>query len=223
MVIRNLIFDWSGTLVDDLPAVWKASNFVFQKAGVPELTLDEFRAEFCLPFDRFYDRFVPHVPLPELEVWFHNHFFQVQDSVRELPHAREFLEFCQSNGARMFILSTVRKDHFKLQAEQTGFIRYFEGIYVQVFDKRKVILELLDAHGLKTSETLFIGDMQHDVESAHHGGVHSCAVLTGYNRREQLEASQPDLILRHLAELKTELERNQFFWNPRSHGQNTHF
>ena len=23
-VIRNIIFDWSGTLVDDLPAVWQA-------------------------------------------------------------------------------------------------------------------------------------------------------------------------------------------------------
>ena len=36
-MIRNIIFDWSGTLVDDLPAVWQASNFVFRQAGVPEL------------------------------------------------------------------------------------------------------------------------------------------------------------------------------------------
>src|SRR5437870_9647294 len=86
-VIRNIIFDWSGTLVDDLPAVWQATNFVFTQAGLPELTLERFRAEFCLPFTRFYDRYLPHVPMPQLEAWFHGRFKEAQHSVVELPHA----------------------------------------------------------------------------------------------------------------------------------------
>jgi len=49
-VIRNIIFDWSGTLVDDLPAVLKASNFVLTQAGRPEMSMEEFRAEFSLPY-----------------------------------------------------------------------------------------------------------------------------------------------------------------------------
>ena len=52
-MIRNVIFDWSGTLVDDLPAVWEASNHVFRRAGVTPLTLEEFRAEFRLPYRGF--------------------------------------------------------------------------------------------------------------------------------------------------------------------------
>ena len=71
-MIRNIIFDWSGTLVDDLPAVWKATNYVLTQAERPEMTLEQFRAEFCLPFTIFYDRHVPHVPLPQLEDWFHS-------------------------------------------------------------------------------------------------------------------------------------------------------
>jgi phosphoglycolate phosphatase len=102
-VIRNVIFDWSGTLVDDLPAVWRATNHVFRNAGVPEITLDEFRAEFCLPFTKFYDRYIPHVALPQLETWFHEHFRTVQDIVEALPHAREFLEFCRARGLRTFL------------------------------------------------------------------------------------------------------------------------
>ncbi len=31
-MIRNIIFDWSGTLVDDLPAVWQATNYVLAQA-----------------------------------------------------------------------------------------------------------------------------------------------------------------------------------------------
>ena len=63
------------------------------------LSLEEFRAEFCLPFTRFYDKHTPHVPLPQLESWFHSEFKQAQDSVCELPHARQFLEFCRERGA----------------------------------------------------------------------------------------------------------------------------
>jgi ADP-ribose pyrophosphatase YjhB (NUDIX family) len=50
--------------------------------------------------------------------------------------------------------------------------------------------------------------MQHDIETARHGGIHSCAVLTGYNTLEQLRAAEPDLIVEHLAELRGVLQRN---------------
>ena len=99
-VIRNIIFDWSGTLVDDLPAVWAATNHVLRQAGIPEMTLERFRAEFCLPFTRFYERYTPDVPLAQLEEWFHGHFREAQDSVQPLPHAREFLEVHAGHGRR---------------------------------------------------------------------------------------------------------------------------
>jgi phosphoglycolate phosphatase-like HAD superfamily hydrolase len=211
-----LILDWSGTLVDDLPAVWRASNHVFRLAGVPELTLDQFRAEFCLPFQHFYDRFVPHLPMAQLEAWFHSHFQVVQNSVRLLPHAHEFLGFCQRRGLRMFMLSTVRRDHFEAQSSAYGLSHFFEHVYVEVLDKRKKITELLRQHSLVAKETLFVGDMQHDVETAKHGRIYSCAVLTGYNRLEQLRASGPDLIVEHLGELREFLDRYNLEWHPQS-------
>jgi phosphoglycolate phosphatase len=205
-VIRNVIFDWSGTLVDDLPAVWRATNYVFRNAGVPEITLDEFRAEFCLPFTKFYERYIPHVELPQLELWFHEHFRTVQDIVEELPHARAFLEFCRARGLRTFLLSTVAPEHFDTQARTTGFGPFLDQPYTGVWDKRERIHDILREHQLNPTATVFIGDMQHDIETAHHGGVHSVAVLTGYNRLEQLRASEPDLIVEHLGELREILE-----------------
>jgi phosphoglycolate phosphatase len=209
-VIRNIIFDWSGTLVDDLPAVWRASNFVFRQAGVPELSLEQFRAEFCLPFTRFYDRYTPKVPMAQLEDWFHGHFRQCQDSVVELPHARDFLTFCRTKGLRTFLLSSVHEEHFARQTALNGFREFLDHPYLGVWDKRAKILEIIAEHGLGPQDTLFIGDMQHDIETARHGGVFSCAVLTGYNRLEQLRASGPDLIVEHLGELRALLERHGF-------------
>ena len=216
-MIRNIIFDWSGTLVDDLPAVWEASNHVFQRAGVPELTLDQFRAEFSLPFKPFYDRHVPHVTLEQLEEWFHARFREAQQSVVALPHAREFLVFCREQRVRTFLLSTVHPDHFAVQQANTGFGEFLERPYLGVRDKREKIHDLLAENDLAPQETVFIGDMQHDIETARHGGIGSCAVLTGYNSVEQLRAARPDVIVEHLGELRQLLERHGMTLKPTVH------
>jgi phosphoglycolate phosphatase-like HAD superfamily hydrolase/ADP-ribose pyrophosphatase YjhB (NUDIX family) len=215
-VIRNIIFDWSGTLVDDLPAVWKATNYVLTQAERAEMTLDQFRAEFCLPFTLFYDRHVPHIPLPQLETWFHSSFKEAQSSICELPHARKFLEFCRRCALRTFLLSTVHQDHFAAQDAITGFGQYLEKPYVSVWDKRKKIHEILGENRLNADETLFIGDMQHDIETAKHGGIFSCAVLTGYNTLQQLRKAEPDVIVEHLGELQRILEEHELSLKPLS-------
>ncbi len=200
--------------MDDLPAVLKASNYVLTRAGQPEMSLEQFRAEFSLPFTKFYDRHTPHVPMPQLEDWFHSSFKVAQASVIELPHARDFLEFCRAKKFRTFLLSTVHADHFKVQCGVTGFDVYLDRPYTDVWDKRKKIHDILAENNLKPDETLFIGDMEHDIETAHHGGVHSCAVLTGYNTLDQLRAAKPDLIVEHLGELRRVLEQNDLHLKP---------
>jgi phosphoglycolate phosphatase-like HAD superfamily hydrolase/ADP-ribose pyrophosphatase YjhB (NUDIX family) len=214
IVIRNIIFDWSGTLVDDLPAVLKASNYVLTQSGKTALSLAQFRAEFSLPFKNFYDRHTPDVPMEQLEVWFHKEFGQSQASVVELPHARAFLEFCREKKIRTYLLSTVHGDYFKTQCAVTGFDAFLDKPYTDVWDKREKIHEILRENNLQPQETLFIGDMEHDIETARHGGIHSCAVLTGYNTLEQLRAAKPDLIVEHLDELKRVLLKNKFNLQP---------
>ena len=200
--------------MDDLPAVFKASNFVLTQAGKAEMSLEQFRSEFSLPFTKFYDRHTPHVPMSQLEEWFHAEFKRAQTSVAELPHARGFLEFCRLKKFRTFLLSTIHADHFKVQCEVTGFDAFLEKPYTDVWDKRGKIHEILRENDLRANETLFIGDMEHDIETAKHGGVHSCAVLTGYNTLEQLREAKPDLIVEHLSELRDLLEKNDLHLKP---------
>jgi len=207
-VIRNIIFDWSGTLVDDLPVVLDASNYVLTQAGRPAMTLDEFRAEFLLPFTLFYDKHVPDIPHSQLQEWFHGRFAEVQDSVRALPHASEFLKFCREQKIHTLLLSTVNRDYYDVQAQVTGFAEYLQTPYLGVWDKRDKICEILRDNQLDPGETLFIGDMQHDIETAKHGGIQSCAVLTGYNTVDQLRSSDPDVIVEHLRELQEMLLGN---------------
>ena len=220
-MIRNIIFDWSGTLVDDLPAVLKASNYVLTQAGKPAMSLSQFRAEFKLPFTHFYDRHVPEISIEQLEEWFHAEFRRSQDSVLELPHAREFLEFCHAKKVRMFLLSSMHPEHFATQCRVLGLNAFLEKAYTGVWNKQEQIHQILRDNKLKPDETMFIGDMEHDIATAHHGGIHSCAVLTGYNTLEQLRAAKPDLIVEHLSELRHVLEKNNFQLQPHSSQKDT--
>jgi phosphoglycolate phosphatase len=201
-MFRNVIFDWSGTLVDDMPPVIEATNAVLGQYGVPPLDREEFRLRFRLPYREFYHEMLPGIPLEELEEHFRRSFDHSEAPVTVLPHAREKLEWCMDHGLRCFVLTSMDAPAFYRQLEAFGFGRYFEATYAGVLDKRDKIHEILATHRLDPRETAFIGDMTHDVETARHGGLISIAVLTGYTHAAALAAVKPDMTVPDLAVLR---------------------
>jgi len=103
----------------------------------------------------------------------------------------------------MFVLTSMCATAFSEQLEELKLNHYFENTYAGVLDKRELIGEILKENGLDPKMTIFVGDMTHDIETAHHGGVYSAGVLTGYNHRELLESVMPTLLFEDLAEFKT--------------------
>ena len=209
----NWIFDWSGTLVDDMALVLCATNHVMRHYGKPEWQRDDFRREFRLPYEDFYHDCLPGVALEELEVHFREGFARSQKLVPILPHAIEFLDFLKAEGHSMVVLTSMCEVAFAEQLVDLGMGDYFEATYAGVLDKRDRIGGILDHHGWDRDGTIFVGDMTHDVETAHHGGVRSAAVLTGYNHRELLESVSPSVICDDLGSLKVLLESGEIFEN----------
>lgn len=204
--MKNVIFDWSGTLVDDLPPVLEATNRIFAHYQRAPMDRDEFRRTFRLPFAEFYDETLPGVAMADLDSLYHEFFVGSEAEVTILPGAVEFLEFCRAEGKRTFLLSSIHREHYRVQSEALGLAGYFEAAYAQVLDKKEKIHELLDHHQLEPGETLFVGDMVHDIETAQHGGVMSVATLTGYDPPERLSAARPDLTVDDLHGLRRYLE-----------------
>jgi phosphoglycolate phosphatase len=204
---RNLIFDWSGTLVDDLGPVLDATNAVFASYGRGPIDREEFRMHFRLPYSEFYQEFLPGVSIPELEDRFRPAFHQSTAEVFVLPHAREKLEWCSSRGIRCFVLSSMHEEAFQAQLNEFGLASYFEATYAGVPDKRDLIHEIIDRHQLHPAETAFVGDMIHDIETARHGGIASIAVLTGYTHGNVLAASSPDITVADLDALMKVLDQ----------------
>jgi phosphoglycolate phosphatase len=202
----HVIFDWSGTVVDDLPPVLEATNAVLRYAGRSAMDRETFRREFRLPYTDFYAEHTPHVPLPELEGVFRQAFAQSQAPVTLLPHAERFLAASASRGGRHVVLSSAPQAAVEKQARDLGIYDYFEAFHASVIDKRQRIHSLLQELGWHPAATLYVGDMVHDAHTARQAGIPFAAVLTGYDFEPVLRAEKPDFLLEDLRGLLPWLE-----------------
>jgi phosphoglycolate phosphatase len=208
-MFKNLIFDWSGTLVDDMGPVIEATNVVLEKYGIAPYDREGFRRSFRLPYHEFYEELLPGVALSELEAHFRPAFDGATSLVTVLPHAREKLEWAKQRGMRMFVLTSMDPTAFARQLNEFGMQDFFEKTYAGVLDKRELIAQILETHALHKDETAFIGDMTHDIETARHGGISSIAVLTGYHHAEVLAAVRPDITVPDLGVLVKLFDRRK--------------
>ncbi len=205
-MIKNLILDWSGTVVDDLTAVWHSTNHVLEAHGLPSITREQFRERFSLPWINFYKTWAPQIPREALEKVFWEKMTLEAEQIELLPHALEFLEFTRQQHLPVFICTTVNTAAFDRQAARLGVAPFLTRAYAGIEDKRELIHSILADNRLDPLETLFVGDMVHDLETAQHGGLHACGVLTGYDREEKLAKAKPDFLLRDLRELRLILQ-----------------
>ncbi len=209
MKYRSLLFDWSGTLVDDLPPTLHATNVVLAQYEVPAMSREEFRQRFRLPYPEFYEEVLPGVAIADLEDTFRSSFNESPEGVTVLPHAREMLDWCRDQKIRCFVLSSMDEGLFMEQARAFGLLDHFEEIYAGVIDKRERIGGILSSHDLEASSTAFLGDMVHDVATAKHGGIDSIALGTGYDPVERLVESNPSHFFDDLSKVREWLDQSQ--------------
>ncbi len=206
-MFKNLLFDWSGTLCDDMALTIEATNYVLAQYNRSPLDRKAFRNEFRLPYPDYYAVKIPEAKLEDLENYYRYAFDNSATRVTLIPHADEFVRFCRARGIRCFILTSMDPKAFREQATQLGMWDYFEHIHSGIHNKEHYIATLMQQHGLNPAETAFIGDMQHDIRAAHCAGITGIGVLTGYNNPTQLAEATPDLMVPDLASLRALLQR----------------
>lgn len=206
-MFRNLIFDWSGTLCDDMTLTIEATNYVLAQYQREPLDRKAFRNEFQLPYPDYYAVKIPEAKLEDLENYYRYAFDHSNTRVTIIPHAKEFVEFCRTQGIRCFILTSMDPKAFREQATLLGMYDYFEHIHSGIHNKEHYIATLMAQHGLEPAQTAFIGDMQHDIRAAHCAGITGIGVLTGYNNPTQIAEAEPDFIVPDLAALRKLMHR----------------
>ena len=198
-MIRNIIFDWSGTLSDDFSCTHTANMAVFRRLGLAELSPEQFRREFTLPYMEFYERYT-ETPKQEIDRIFDEELSAAPE--QELyAEVKEALAGLREKGVPLAILSTCVKDKLVMEMQRFGIEGYFADVRGGVYDKALEIPSILEANGWRAEETAFVGDMTHDIEAGNKAGVISVAITRGYQAREKLEACGPRHVVADLEQL----------------------
>jgi len=191
---KRLIWDWNGTLLDDVSAAVNALNRMLASRGASPITVDRYRRRFGFPVRPFYAELGV-----DLDRWdwdeicedFHSYVAAEPQSVRQ--DARLALETAQGMGFRQYVLSALRQDLLEDALERNGLRGFFDLVYgVDNLDGASKLQrgrELVAAIGSDTANATLIGDTLHDAEVAKALGVGCVLVSCGHQTADRLSAS----------------------------------
>jgi phosphoglycolate phosphatase len=200
-LIKNIIFDWSGTLSNDLIPVYNATMITFEKLGAKRISLEEYRREFELPYMNFYKKYIPNVNKEEQDKLFLGAIHSVEEPT-PFPQANRILEYLLNKGIKMAILSSHPQTKIEKEINDYGFSKFFACVKGSVHDKTETISEIMRQYGFEPNETAYVGDMVHDIDAGKKANVTTVAVSWGYQPKEKLSIAGPDLIIDELDQLK---------------------
>ena len=188
---KRLIWDWNGTLLDDVPAAVNALNRMLIKRDANPITIEHYRRHFGFPVRPFYAKLGV-----DLDKWdwddicedFHSYIAAEPQSIRKDTVAA--LELAKKHGVRQCILSALRQDLLDDAIEKNGLCGFFDYIYgVDNLDGASKIdrgYELISVLGEDAQNAVMIGDTLHDAEVAKTLGVGCILVSCGHQEDSRL-------------------------------------
>lgn len=122
----HVVWDWNGTLVEDLPVVVESVNAALEAIGESTITDEDYRAHFARPVERFYEGLLERtVTTDEWEILdrvFHERYRATLDRVPLSWDAREAIELVANRGWTQSILSMWWEDELLAVVTQHGLL-----------------------------------------------------------------------------------------------------
>jgi len=110
----HLVWDWNGTLLDDLPIVVEAVNRSIAMFDVGPIDADGYRDHYTRPVRHFYDNLFGRVVADEewlrLNTMFHDVYFDLATDADLAPGAREAIRSLEEAGWGQSLLSMSPQD-----------------------------------------------------------------------------------------------------------------
>lgn len=201
LMIKGVIFDWNGTLSDDIPRIFAVAMKTSEKLGGRILSLKEYRRLVRNPYMPFYRDLGCTASKKDTNRWYQYYLNRSKIPVRLFPDAVNVLKFLKSLGIMVGIVSSHPSYALRAEARKYGIGKYLDFMRGDVHAKRYHIAVFLKLHKLKPEEVVFVGDMANDIEEGRKCGVITAAYLRGVDSREKLLAQKPDIVLSRLSAL----------------------
>ena len=199
-MIKNIIFDWSGVLSNDLIPVYRASMLVFKKLGKEPISLEEYKREFTLPYMVFWNKYFPELTKEEEDKLFLKEINLV-DEPKSFPNVKKILKFLKQKNIKLAILSSHPQEKLEKEIKDYKFQKFFLEINGSVHDKIETIIKIMKRNNFNPNETAYVGDMTHDIKAGKKAKVITIAVSWGYQPKEKLLKENPKFLINDLKEL----------------------
>lgn len=186
-----VLWDWNGTLADDVGASLQATNEILKKRDKPPITLEQYYAYIDTPISRFYGHLFDLNQVPMAVIG--REFYEFYPKYFEGLHAgtEELLELLRQSGVRQVILSSAHRENIEKDAARLGIRDYFDEILAadDLLAEGKVERGTRWIAAQRETSMVLIGDTLHDFETAQAMGVDCILCAIGHQSERDLRTA----------------------------------
>lgn len=189
-----VIWDWNGTLYDDVEVCRTIINTMLKRRGKKTLSLQEYKNVFCFPIPKYYEN--AGLPMEEgFESLAHEWIDLYDRKQREciLNFFAEYsLEKLKNCGCEQIILSATKKEFLAKEVQSFGVEGYFSALLGtgDRYAKSKINVGIDYLKNNNSCEKKFlIGDTLHDLEAASAFGCECVFISSGHQNKQILKES----------------------------------
>jgi len=194
-MFKNIIFDWTGVINENVIPAHCASMKVFGQFGVPEISIEEFKAEWEQPYMLFYHKYLPKsLTLEEENILFDKALKQCPKP-NIYPGAADFIRKLQVAGKNMLVISSDPTFALEADLKRYQLTDIFKEIRADIHDKIITTKDIININNLVPDETAIIGDTTHEVEAGKKNGITTIAVTWGFQIKDKLQSANPDYLV----------------------------
>jgi phosphoglycolate phosphatase len=198
MKYKNIVWDWNGTLLNDLEVGVTTLNDMLERRKLPLLTCRQYKDKFGFPVADFYREVgfdLKQESLHDVSVDFVETYNRYAEKLELNEQVCEVLETIQGAQIKQYVLSALREDLLEQMVHDFDIAVRFDrvcgsdNIYAEGKIERG--LRMLEKCPVCSAETLMVGDTVHDAEVARALGFDCILFAGGHNSEWRLAEKAP--------------------------------
>ena len=170
----NIIWDWNGTLLDDMDVCIHSMNVVLNKYNIKPLeNRNDYKSKFAFPIENYYSNLgfdFKKVPFDILAGEFISIYQPASKKCSLISNAEDVIETIAGKGLSQIVLSASKQDYLKQQVSRFNVSKYFKEMLginnILARSKIEIGKKWIEENRIDTNELIVIGDTFHDYEVA---------------------------------------------------------